>query len=90
MVKRISLVISLVLTLSVLAGVRFSVLLGLGLTIGFILERYGFGFAGPWRRLIRDRDDGPRVGLISRSAGDVDLAPPKDLDDAQAQAERVE
>ena len=56
MVKRISLVISLVLTLAVLAGVRFSVLLGLGLTIGFILERFGFGFAGPWRRFIRDRD----------------------------------
>ena len=46
----------LLLTLAVIAGVRFSLLFGLGLLIGFTLERYGFGFAGPWRRLIRDRD----------------------------------
>ena len=53
---RISLVFTLLLTLAVLAGVRFSLLLGLGLLIGFTLERFGFGFAGPWRRLVRDRD----------------------------------
>ena len=56
MVTRTSLVIILLLTLAIIAGVRFSLLLGFGITIGFISEHYGFGFAGPWRRLIRDRD----------------------------------
>ena len=56
MVIQIPLVVTLLLTLAVFAGVRFSLLLGLGLLIGFTLERYGFGFAGPWRRLVRDRD----------------------------------
>jgi uncharacterized membrane protein YedE/YeeE len=49
-------VITLLVTLAVSAGVRFSLLLGLGLLIGFSLERFGFGFAGPWRRLIRERN----------------------------------
>ena len=49
-------VASILLALAVSAGVRFSLLLGLGLLIGFCLERFGFGFAGPWRRLIRDRN----------------------------------
>ena len=56
MIIRILLVFVLVLTLAISAGVRFSLLLLLGLLIGFSLERFGFGFAGPWRRLIRDRD----------------------------------
>lgn len=53
---RILLTIALLFTLAVSAGVRFSLLLGLGLLIGFSLERLGLGFAGPWRRLIRDRN----------------------------------
>ncbi len=43
-------------TLAVTAGVRFALLLGIGLAIGFALERFGFGFAGPWRRLILQRN----------------------------------
>lgn len=56
MITQILLVIALVLTLAISAGVRFSLLLLVGLLIGFSLERFGFGFAGPWRRLIRDRN----------------------------------
>ena len=56
MVIRTLLIVGLLSTLAVSAGVRFSLLLGLGLLIGFSLERMGFGFAGPWRRLIRDRN----------------------------------
>lgn len=56
MVIRTLFVIALLVTLAVSAGVRFSLLLALGLLIGFSLERFGFGFAGPWRRLIRERN----------------------------------
>ena len=56
MAIRTLLIVGLLSTLAVSAGVRFSLLLGLGLLIGFSLERMGFGFAGPWRRLIRDRN----------------------------------
>jgi len=42
--------------LAVSAGVRFALLLGLGLLIGYSLERFGFGFAGPWRRMILKRE----------------------------------
>ncbi len=56
MIIRTLLVSALILTLAVSVGVRFSLLLLLGLLIGFSLERFGFGFAGPWRRLIRDRN----------------------------------
>ena len=56
MVIRTLLITGLLLTLAVSAGVRFSLLLALGLLIGFSLERFGFGFAGPWRRLIRERN----------------------------------
>ncbi|MDF1783995.1 MAG: hypothetical protein P1U33_07525, partial [Litorivicinaceae bacterium] len=56
MAIRTLLIVGLLSTLAVSAGVRFSLLLGLGLLIGFSLERMGFGFAGPWRQLIRDRN----------------------------------
>lgn len=56
MIVRTVLLTTLLLTLAVTAGVRFALLLGIGLAIGFALERFGFGFAGPWRRLIRERN----------------------------------
>lgn len=56
MLIRIVLITTLLGTLAVTAGVRFALLMGLGLSIGFTLERFGFGFAGPWRRLILARN----------------------------------
>lgn len=56
MIYRIVFVTCILLTLAVAAGVRFSLLLGIGLLIGYSLERSGFGFAGPWRRLILERN----------------------------------
>lgn len=50
-------------TLAVMAGVRFALLLAVGLGIGYSLEKFGFGFAGPWRRFIRDRNP---QGLIAQ------------------------
>ena len=45
---------------------RFALLLGLGLMIGYTLERAGFGFAGPWRRLILRREaDGVVAQLMA-------------------------
>lgn len=44
------------LTLAIFVGVRFALLLAIGIGLGFVLERLGFGFAGPWRRLISERD----------------------------------
>lgn len=41
---------------AVLVGLRFALILWVGVGLGFTLERLGFGFAGPWRRLIRERD----------------------------------
>lgn len=42
--------------LAIFVGVRFALLLAIGVGLGFTLERLGFGFAGPWRRFIRERD----------------------------------
>ncbi|MCE0505101.1 YeeE/YedE family protein [Roseivivax sp. GX 12232] len=39
-----------------LVGLRFGLLLAIGLGFGLVLEGYRFGFAGPWRRLIREGD----------------------------------
>lgn len=52
--------------LAVTAGVRFALLAGIGVAIGFSLERFGFGFAGPWRRLILNRQgDGVMAQLLA-------------------------
>lgn len=42
--------------LAVAVGVRFALLAIIGLGLGYTLERLGFGFAGPWRRFIRERN----------------------------------
>lgn len=44
------------LALAIFVGVRFALLLAIGVGLGFVLERFGFGFAGPWRRFIKERD----------------------------------
>lgn len=45
-----------VLAVAALAGARYGLLLLIGLGFGAVLEGLRFGFAGPWRLLIRDRD----------------------------------
>lgn len=58
------------------AGVRFALLLGLGLLIGYSLERFGFGFAGPWRRLILRREsDGVLAQLLAIGLAAVIIQP---------------
>ena len=53
---RLGLALVAVLGLTVAAGLRFALLLAIGLGLGYTLERMGFGFAGPWRRFIRERN----------------------------------
>lgn len=55
MIVRIGLIAMCAAALAVTAGVRYALTACLGIAIGFTLERFGFGFAGPWRRLIRER-----------------------------------
>lgn len=55
MIVRSALIVMFAGTLAVTAGVRYALTACIGLAIGFTLERFGFGFAGPWRRLIRER-----------------------------------
>ncbi len=42
--------------LTIFVGARFALLMLIGIGLGFVLERFGFGFAGPWRRWIRERN----------------------------------
>lgn len=45
-----------VLAVSIFAGVRFGLMLMIGLGLGLVLEGLRFGFAGPWRAMILRRD----------------------------------
>jgi len=49
-------VLTLVLAVSILAGVRYGLMLMIGLGFGLALEGLRFGFAGPWRAMILRRD----------------------------------
>ncbi len=44
------------LAVAVLVGARFGLLMAIGLGYGIVLEGLRFGFAGPWRRLLTQRD----------------------------------
>jgi uncharacterized protein len=46
----------LVGAVTVLAGPRAGLLVGLGIGFGLVLEGLRFGFAGPWRQMIAERD----------------------------------
>lgn len=46
----------LVLAVAILAGVRYGLMLAIGLGFGLVLEGLRFGFAGPWRAMILRRD----------------------------------
>jgi uncharacterized membrane protein YedE/YeeE len=52
----LALVAALVFTVALLAGPRSGLLLLIGLGFGVTLEGFNFGFAGPWRRMIVERD----------------------------------
>lgn len=52
-----------VLSLSAGAGLRYGLLLAIGLGFGLVLEGMRFGFAGPWRAMILRRDP---AGLLAQ------------------------
>src|SRR5690625_2864934 len=41
-----------------LVGLRYALMLGIGLGFGLVLEGCRFGFAGPWRAMIQRREAG--------------------------------
>lgn len=49
-------VAALVLTVALMVGPRSGAVLAIGLGFGLTLEGFRFGFTGPWRRMILDRD----------------------------------
>jgi hypothetical protein len=52
----VGLAFAVVLVVALAAGLRFSMLLLIGLGFGIALEGFWFGFAGPWRALILRRE----------------------------------
>ncbi|KIN71516.1 YeeE/YedE thiosulfate transporter family protein [Sulfitobacter guttiformis] len=52
-----------VLSLSAAAGLRYGLLLAVGIGFGLVLEGLRFGFAGPWRAMILRREP---AGLIAQ------------------------
>jgi len=63
--------LTLVLSVAILAGVRYGVMLIIGLGFGLVLEGLRFGFAGPWRAMILRREPSGilaqllAIGLVS-------------------------
>ncbi len=47
-----------------LVGARYGLLVLIGLGFGITLEGFRFGFAGPWRRMITERDPGGLLGHL--------------------------
>ncbi len=56
--------LTLALAVAVLVGVRYGLLILIGLGFGITLEGFRFGFAGPWRRMITERDPGGLLGHL--------------------------
>ena len=52
-----------VAAVTVAVGVRYGILLAVGLGIGLILEGLRFGFAGPWRAMILNRNP---IGILGQ------------------------
>ncbi|MFN4057532.1 MAG: YeeE/YedE thiosulfate transporter family protein [Roseinatronobacter sp.] len=48
--------LALLAFVGLLAGARAALLLAVGLGLGLVLEGLRFGFAGPWRMIVTDRD----------------------------------
>lgn len=65
------LAMAVVTAVALLAGVRFGLLVAIGLGIGIVLEGLRFGFAGPWRAMILRREPAGilaqllAIGLVS-------------------------
>lgn len=62
-VALIGVTLALCLAVAALAGVRYGLLLMIGLGLGITLEALRFGFAGPWRQMILNRDP---AGLLAQ------------------------
>lgn len=75
---------------AILVGPREALILLLGLGIGVLFEGQGFGFAGPWRRLIVDRNPTAilaqllSIGLVATFALPLLKAAPQELIGAHA------
>ncbi len=52
------------LAVALFVGVRYGLLILIGLGFGITLEGFRFGFAGPWRRMITERDPGGLLGHL--------------------------
>ena len=52
----LAVVAAVVLAVALFAGPRYGLLLLIGLGFGLALEGFRFGFTGPWRRMILERD----------------------------------
>lgn len=85
-----ALALLLVATVALAAGPRSGLLLAVGLGLGLVLEGLRFGFAGPWRLLITERD--PRgvlaqllaIALVAAVAFPLIAANPLELAPAHA------
>ena len=53
-----------VVAVGLLVGVRFGLMLAIGLGFGLVLEGLRFGFAGPWRSMIVNRDPAGILGQL--------------------------
>ena len=49
-------VVAIFLSVAAIAGLRFGLMILIGLGFGATLEGFRFGFAGPWRAMITKRD----------------------------------
>jgi len=83
-------VLGLTLAVGAFAGLRFGLMLAVGLGFGIALEGLRFGFAGPWRAMILRRDPGGiwaqllAIGLVTIVALPLIAANPTELSAAQA------
>lgn len=82
--------IAAVMAMSLLVGVRFGLMLAIGLGLGIALEGLRFGFAGPWRAMIQRREPAGvlaqllAIGLVALVAIPLIDARPTEITGAQA------
>ena len=57
-------VVTLVAAVSLLVGFRYGLLISVGVGFGLVLEGLRFGFAGPWRSMIVNRDPSGVLGHL--------------------------
>lgn len=79
-----------VLAVTLFAGLRFGLMLSIGLGFGIALEGLRFGFAGPWRAMILRRDPAGiwaqllAIGLVTLFALPLIASNPGELNGARA------